>query len=231
MVAGARLIAIATGLRVGRGAERGGSLLLPPAPRAEVPSAWPPRSSARSDPVTCALAAHGPRARMRGATRARSPDGRSLVAALAIVHSAAGGPAWLPAAALVLLPVAAALAADRYRSLGHAVAGSRLVARSGSLVRRRCVLSAEGIIGWNVERSFFQRRAGLATLTATTAAGDQHYDVQDVELGEALRVAEALVPGLAEPFLERPAGRAVRQPRATPAAPPEAGPPAPRTRA
>ena len=30
MVAGARLIAIATGLRVGRGAERGGSLLLPP---------------------------------------------------------------------------------------------------------------------------------------------------------------------------------------------------------
>ena len=36
MVAGARLIAIATGLRVGRGAERGGSLLVPPAPRAEV---------------------------------------------------------------------------------------------------------------------------------------------------------------------------------------------------
>jgi putative membrane protein len=64
------------------------------------------------------------------------------------------------------------------------------------------VVSAEGIIGWNVERSFFQRRAGLATLTATTAAGHQHYDVQDVDLGEALRVAEELVPGLAGPFLE-----------------------------
>ena len=122
------------------------------------------------------------------------------------------------------------LAADRYRSLGHAVADSSLVVRSGSLVRRRCVLSAEGIIGWNVERSFFQRRAGLATLTATTAAGQQHYDVQDVELGEALRVAEALVPGLAGPFLERPPA-SVRQPPATPAAPPEAAPPAPRTRA
>ena len=45
MVAGARLIAIATGLRVGRGAERGGSLLVPPAPD-RGRSAWPPRSSA-----------------------------------------------------------------------------------------------------------------------------------------------------------------------------------------
>jgi putative membrane protein len=43
----------------------------------------------------------------------------------------------------------------------------------------------------------------LATLTATTAAGRQHYDVQDVEIGEALRVAEELVPGLLAPFLER----------------------------
>ncbi len=122
------------------------------------------------------------------------------------MHWALGGPAWLPLAALALLPVAGALAADRYRNLGHAVAGRRLVASSGSLVRRRCVVAAEGIIGWNVERSFFQRRAGLATLTATTAAGHQHYDVQDVEIGEALRLAEALLPGLAEPFLERRPG-------------------------
>ena len=94
-------------------------------------------------------------------------------------------------------------------------------------------MAAEGIIGWNVERSFFQRRAGLATLTATTAAGEQHYDVQDVEIGEALRVAEELLPGLAEPFLERPAEAAagVRRRRAPPAAPPAAGPPGRRTRA
>jgi len=37
---GARCIAITTGLRVGRGAERGGSLILPPAPW---PPSWPPR--------------------------------------------------------------------------------------------------------------------------------------------------------------------------------------------
>jgi putative membrane protein len=201
MVAGARLIAIATGLRVGRGAERGGSLLVPPAPRTDVLRVAAEVIGA-AEPVTCPLTAHGPRARTRRYTRALIVWAL-LVAALAIVHWAIGGPWWLPVAALALLPVALALAADRYRNLGHAVAGGRLVVGRGSLVRRRAAVAAEGIIGWNVERSFFQRRAGLATLTATTAAGEQHYDVQDVELGEALRVAEELLPGLAAPFLER----------------------------
>jgi putative membrane protein len=201
MVAGARLIAIATGLRVGRGAERGGSLLVPPAPRAEVRRVAAEVIGA-PEPVTCPLAAHGPRARTRRYTRALA-GWALLVAALAIVHWAISGPWWLPVAALALLPIAVALAADRYRNLGHAVTGGRLVAGGGSLIRRRAVVAAEGIIGWNVERSFFQRRAGLATLTATTAAGEQHYDVQDVEIGEALGVAEELLPGLAAPFLER----------------------------
>ncbi len=201
MVKGARLIAIATGLRVGRGAERGGSLLVPPAPRAEVQRVASEVMGA-AEPVTRPLIAHGPRARRRRYTRALIVWAL-LVAALAVVHWAIGGPWWLPVAALGLGPVAVALAADRYRNLGHTVAGTRLVASRGSLVRRRAAVAAEGIIGWNLERSFFQRRAGLATLTATTAAGEQHYDVQDVELGEALRLAEELLPGLAAPFLER----------------------------
>jgi putative membrane protein len=201
MVAGARLIAIATGLRVGRGAERGGSLLVPPAPREEVERVAAEVIGA-ADPVTCPLTAHGPLARTRRYTRALTVWGL-LVATLALVHWAIGAPWWLPVAALALLPIAVGLAADRYRNLGHAVAGGRLVGAHGSLVRRRAAVAAEGIIGWNVERSFFQRRAGLATLTATTAAGEQHYDVQDVEIGEALRVAEQLLPGLATPFLER----------------------------
>ena len=176
-------------------------MLVPPAPRAEVQRVAAEVIGA-AEPVTCALAAHGPRARVRRYTRALA-GWALLVVALAVVHWAISGPWWLPVAALALLPIAVALAADRYRNLGHAVAGPRLVAGRGSLVRRRSAVAAEGIIGWNVERSFFQRRAGLATLTATTAAGEQHYDVQDVEIAEALRVAEALLPGLAEPFLER----------------------------
>jgi putative membrane protein len=200
-VGGARCLAIATGLRVGRGAERGGSLLLPPAPRAEAQ-----RVAAAivgtDEPLRCPLTAHGPRARTRRYTRALA--GWALAAGIVAAAAALTAlPAWPAIVVLALLPAAVALAADRYRSLGHAVAGTRLVARRGSLVRRRNVLAADGIIGWNLERTFFQRRVGLATLTATTAAGQQRYDVQDVELAEALTVAEALLPGLLDPFLER----------------------------
>jgi putative membrane protein len=203
-VAGARLIAIATGLRVGRGAERGGSLLVPPAARAEVERVAGDVLRT-TEPITVDLVEHGPRARRRRYTRALA-GWALLVIALAVAHWAVDAPTWLPVAGLVLLPVAAALAADRYRSLGHAIADGRLVVRSGSLVRRRCAVAAEGIIGWNVERSFFQRRAGLATLVATTAAGHQHYDVQDVALAEALGLADDLVPGLLWPFLESNVG-------------------------
>jgi putative membrane protein len=200
-VRGARCLAIATGLRVGRGAERGGSLLLPPAPAAEAE-----RVAAAivgdDQPLRCPLTAHGPRARARRFTRALG-GWALLAAALAVPAALTSWPTWPALAALALLPAVLALAADRHRSLGHAVASGKLIARSGSLVRRRHVLDADGIIGWNVGQTVFQRRAGLVTLTATTAAGRQHYDVQDVELGEALSVAESLRPGLLDPFVER----------------------------
>jgi putative membrane protein len=207
---GARCIAIATGLRVGRGAERGGSLLLPPAPLAEAQ-----RVAATivgtPEPLTGPLAAHGPRARRRRHTRALA-GWALLVVVLLVACALFDWPAWIWQAAIALVAPAVAVAQDRYRSLGHAFAGGQLVARLGSLVRRRSVLGPEGIIGWNIERTFFQRRAGLATLTATTAAGHQHYDVPDVELGEALRFAEEVRPGLLAPFLEPVRG--------APAAPP-----------
>jgi putative membrane protein len=201
LVRGARCAAIATGLRVGRGTERGGSLLLPPAPleAAARVGAAVVRSEA---PLRCPVPRHGPAARRRRYTRAVG-GWALLVIAVAIVSVVAGWPAWTWQVGLALLPGAIALAADRYRNLGHAIAAGRLVARAGSVVRRRDVLSNQGIIGWNLERSFFQRRLGVATLTATTAAGRQHYDVVDVELREALRVAEELLPGLLEPFLDR----------------------------
>jgi putative membrane protein len=222
-VGGARCIAIATGLRVGRGAERGGSLLLPPAPAREAERVAA-AIVATPAPITCPLAAHGPRASRRRYTRALA--GWALLAgAVAVACAAFDWPAWPWQVAIALLPAALALAADRYLSLGHAFAGGRLVTRTGSLVRRRSILAPAGIIGWNVERTFFQRRAGLATLTATTAAGHQQYDVADVELGEALRFAEEVRPGLLAEFLEEPA-RATEPPDvppshgARPAAPP-----------
>jgi putative membrane protein len=198
-VRGARCIAIATGLRVGRGAERGGSLLLPPAPRQEVQRV----ASAvlhSEEPVTVSLTRHGPRAHQRRYTRMLAVWAVPVIVLLALARLTPVPP-WTWQVSLVLLPLGAALAYDRYRSLGHALVSRTLVTRLGSLVRRRSMLACEGIIGWNLRQSFFQRRAGLATLVATTAAGRQHYAVQDVPLDEAVRVANLALPDLLAPFL------------------------------
>jgi len=69
-VGGARCIAIATGLRVGRGAERGGTLLLPPAPAAEAERVA--ADVLRADgPIKATLVGHGPRATRRQAAARR----------------------------------------------------------------------------------------------------------------------------------------------------------------
>ena len=201
LVRGARCIAIATGLRVGRSAERGGTLLVPPAPREEAVRVAAAVLGS-SEPITAPLTRHGRRAHIRRYTRL-------ALAWLVVAGVLLGLPQVLPAptwsweASLALLPAGVALAHDRYRSLGHALVGRFLVTSRGSLVRRRCVLAQDGIIGWNLEQSFFQRRARLATLVATTAAGRQRYVVQDVLLAEAVRVADEAVPGLLTPFLVR----------------------------
>ena len=100
-----------------------------------------------------------------------------------------------------LLIASIALGLDRYRSLGHAVTARHLVTRHGSLDRQRVVLDRDGIIGWKVEQSLFQRRSGLATLVATTAAGRQHYDLVDVPLDEAYAVLDQVSPDLVAQFV------------------------------
>ncbi|HUY08751.1 MAG TPA: PH domain-containing protein [Candidatus Dormibacteraeota bacterium] len=200
LVHGARCIAIATGLRVGRGAERGGSMLVPPAPRA-VAEGVTATILGTEVPVRCDLIAHGPTARRRRYTRVLLVTVPTL-AILLVAWRWGVVPAWPWQLTLTFLILGLPLAADRYRSLGHAVVGDRLVTRSGSLVRRRCVLSSDGIIGWNLHQSFFQRRAQVVNLVATTAAGRQAYRMQDLTLPEAVRVAEEARPGLLSPFFE-----------------------------
>jgi putative membrane protein len=157
--------------------------------------------------VEVALTAHGPAARRRRFTRALLAASVLIIAAGVAVWR--GAAPWLVWAALVSVPAAVMLAEDRYRSLGHAIAGSFLVTRAGSLYRRRDVLQCEAIIGWNVRQTFFQRRAGLATLTATTAAGRQRYAVRDVPLVLALPLAHRAVPGLLDDFLTAAPGRRI----------------------
>ncbi|WP_327003140.1 PH domain-containing protein [Dactylosporangium sp. NBC_01737] len=198
-VRGARVLAIATGLRVGRGAERGGSVLLPPAPRS-VAVALAGTVAGDAAPLSVPLTRHGPRASLRRFTRAATVSTVLILIVLAFVLFA-GAPWWAFWTAVPLLPIGALLALDRAGSLGHALTPDWLVSRHGSLVRRRYVLRTDAVIGWNMTTSLFQRRAGLTTLTATTAGGNQRYSILDVPDAEALRVARTAVPGLLEQFL------------------------------
>ena len=185
-VGGARLTAIATGLRE-RGSDRGNALLVPPAPIGTVVRVEGEvlRSSGPHGAGSVDLTMHGPAARRRRYTRALG-----VVAVVAAVLLALIRWAHWPVAFAVAVPVAlvlaTALAQDRYRNLGHAIVGrpaagdARLVIRTGSLVRKRVVLAVPGVIGVTLRQSFFQRRNGLISLTVTTAAGAQHYVVPDL---------------------------------------------------
>jgi putative membrane protein len=198
-VGGARLLAVATGLRVGRGAERGGTVLMPPCPAGQARRV---AAEVLRDPLLLPvpLRRHPAAARRRRHLRCTGP---AVLAELALLAGwLAGALAGWPAGAGLLLPVLAALLAeDRYAGLGHTLAGNQLITRYGALHRRQVLLRTDGIIGWNLRQSFFQRRAGLATLTATTAAGRQGYPVADLETGSALRLADAALPGLLADFL------------------------------
>lgn len=202
MVGGARVLAVATGLRSGRGAERGGTLLVPPCPGTEARRA---ASVLLNDAgaVDMTLRIHGAAARRRRLVRTVVPA-LALLAAVGALCWSGVLPGWAAALALVPVVLAVPLALDRYRNLGHALTPAFLVTRAGSLLRRRIVLSRAGVIGWNVRATVFQRRAGVVTLTATTAAGGQAYQIRDVAEGAALALADDASGGLLREFLVLP---------------------------
>lgn len=201
LVGGARTVAIATGLEDGRRASangRGSTILLPDAPLVEARRVTG-AVIARPDLVTASVVGHGDAARRRRYSRAVG-GATVLIAMVWLLWWMLGlsGSDWL--VAVVLVPLAVPLAADRARNLGHLVRDGFLVTQSGSLVRRRAAIETEAIIGWNVQESFFQRRSGLVTLVATTAAGRQSYRLLDLPLSEARSVAEDCLPGLLAEF-------------------------------
>ncbi|HEY6423774.1 MAG TPA: PH domain-containing protein [Pseudonocardiaceae bacterium] len=191
---GARTVAVATGLGGRRGHGRGA--LLPPAPREEAHRVSGAVLAERPSPTCAALHRHPVVALRRRLVRAVLP---------VLVGSGtlwlAGVPAWVAWATLGLLPVAVVLAVDSYRNLGHALTRRYLVTRHGAGARGTVALQRCGVIGWTVSQSLFQRRAGLVTVTATTAAGGGAYRVIDVRTADGLAVASQAVPELLEPFL------------------------------
>ena len=120
-VGAARCLAITTGLRVGRGAERGGTVLAPPIPRRQAELAGA-RVLGTDQPLRVELIRHGRNARRRryiralaGAVIAGGRVGRDVVLARLAGLGGAGQPARAAGRGL--------LAHDRYRNLGHALCG------------------------------------------------------------------------------------------------------------
>ncbi|WP_374456140.1 PH domain-containing protein [Nocardioides sp.] len=198
LVGGAELATLATGV------EDGVTQVLPPCPR-DVAVGVGGAVLESAGPLTGPLVAHGATARRRAWFR-------QLRAALVVVVLAAGAAwwldvswAWVAAFAVAALVGAVLVGEAAYRHLGHALTGRHLVAGSGDLARIRTVLETDGIIGWVFAQSWWQRRIGLADLTATTAAGHERVLVKDVRLDVAVALADQATPGLLTPFVEVPA--------------------------
>ncbi|MGC4108979.1 MAG: PH domain-containing protein [Nocardioides sp.] len=192
-VGGARLSAIVTGLDR---KQRASSVLVPPAPRAEVDRVAE-EVLGLTGPVTAPLLTHGPLAHRRRWTRAMVPAGVLALAALLAAYAVSWAFLVL---ALALLAGGAFLARDRWRGLGHALVDGHLVARSGSLDRRREALHTASVIGWNLRATWFQRRSRLTDLVATTAGGRQRVRLLDLDETSAADLAARATPGLLDQF-------------------------------
>ena len=190
---GAQVRALSTGLRNG-----GGGALGPPAPRAEAHRlAAVALHDAPAEATRAVLRRHPRAALRRRLTRAVLPAA-VLVAVAWVVDDRAG------LATLALLPAATLLAVDRYRGLGHALTDRHLVTRIAGLRRRTVALQRDGVLGWTFRQTPFQRRAGLVTAEAVTAAGRGGYSVLDAGASDAVALADATTPGLLAPFRSCP---------------------------
>ncbi|MFD7668027.1 PH domain-containing protein [Streptomyces sp. NPDC059788] len=197
---GATVRAIAGGLG-NQEENRKRSVILPPAPRTEA-------VRTASGTLRTGFPDAGLRAHPKAALRRRRTRGLLFVTLPGTVALAALGafltPVLLHCAwvfALLSVPVTRWLARDAYRGLGHAVDGRYLVTRSGTFSRDTVVLQREAVAAWTFTSSPFTRRAGLVTLTAAVAAGEDGYHVRDLPAGDAPALAAAAAPGILEEFL------------------------------
>lgn len=155
-------------------------------------------------PFTGALRPHPPIARNRRLFRAIAPW-LAVAAVLALAAWSSGvGLFWVLAVASLLLAGAGIpLGADRYRSLGHGYDGVRLSVRSGSLRRSQAVVERRAVVGWRLEQTLFQRRAGVLTLIAGVGAGEGGYSAIDVSQAQAVGFPAEVTPEWLAPFLPK----------------------------
>jgi putative membrane protein len=193
----AHLSAITTGLRRAEpGGGAGVAPLVPPAPE-QVSIEVGVAVLGDPEPLRVALVGHGPAARRRRFVRAILPA-IALAGLAGVLEWRFDLPVALTAAGFLPLLTAPLLAADRYAGLGHTLLSRYLITQEGSVYRRRVALQRDGIIGVVVRESYFQRRAGVATVVAATAAGRQGYAVLDAPAHHADRLVVDLIPQASE---------------------------------
>lgn len=195
LVSGAELSTLATGVGTG-----GTTKVLPPCPRT-VAEAVGHTVLQAAGPLAMRLRRHGEAARRRTHVSAQL-DLPFVAAGLGALAWWRDWPWWWALAGTLAYALSTAFLAElAYRNLGHELTATHLVSRSGALRRERVVLERAGIIGWVVRQSWFQRRRGLATLVATTAAGPEQVQVVDLPLERAVVLAQAATPGVLDDFL------------------------------
>ncbi|ALE82518.1 PH domain-containing protein [Pseudonocardia sp. HH130629-09] len=194
---GAQAGALAVGL-AGDDADSGSGALGPPVRRAHAHAVAATAARATGPVTDGPLRAHPARARTRRLVRAVGPA-LGVAAALGVL-AWSDAAVWPVVVGVSLVLVAVPLALDRYRALGHRLDEHYLVARHGSLLRTTTALRRDGVIGWRIRQSLFQRHAGVLTLEATTAAGGGSVLVLDLDPADAVALMAAVTPDPVAPF-------------------------------
>ncbi|MCA0145003.1 PH domain-containing protein [Blastococcus sp. LR1] len=186
LVGAGRATALVTGLA--DAARRG--QLLPLGPRAE---AWSLAHRLTEDPGP--LVPHPAAARRRRIVRAVVVG--SVLTAGGLVLTVTTGFWELLVAGPVITVLGVLLARSLYAALGHAAGPRSFSVRRGWLVREQIVLERRAVIGWQVKQTVFQRRDGLATVTACVGAGSGGYAAVDMDAAEVPAFASAASGGWA----------------------------------
>ena len=152
-------------------------------------------------PLATSLVRH-PRAALRRRLWWATVFTLAIVAAVAVPVATRTVPLWVLWAAIAVWPAALGLAVVAYRALGHAIVGEYLVVRSGFMQRTTSALQRDAVSTIAVRQSLLQRRLGLSTVSAMTAAGWAKYEALDVASADATRLASRAAPGLLDEFLE-----------------------------
>lgn len=184
----ARLDVVAVGVGIGKdedGQPKQSPALIPASPR-DVSAGV--AESILGTPIPSPLRAHPPEARRRRAFRALLTT--LALAAVALVPALVWPWLWwIPVAvAAVCGALAAWITHDNYRGLGHAVTDTVVALRKGSVLRRTDLLTRDGLLGWNLRQTPFQKRSGLVTMVATSAGGGGSFRLPDVAEADAAEV-------------------------------------------